>query len=362
MPKENIAFEHFDPELELGKLDVNGRPIKPRKKPGRKPNPPSPAQRKAQNRAAQRAFRERKRREMQEAELTVKRCMHARDQALREAKKLKKRIEELEYETNYLKGYTLTLKLACVANQVEVPKFWDTGFTDEIGAEEITFSKTKGIPQQLELFLDKQLNIISIDQHPQNNAMTDSDLPPTSIVQVNTSPSSISSLTTTSFFSEHQSIMNGLQEDIQSEENEDDFILDDTLCAIAPQLANHLESPFFQDLLKTDLVDSRRTEGISTTNILSEPSLSFGFSHNESNGPVHEDNVIDAKTGLVRTVTSPTPTVVEDSHSVSSHGATNKKIFPPMTPLDAIKEMRATKNLDENTRVLFTPSKVNFFK
>jgi hypothetical protein len=41
-------------------LDEQGNPIKIRKKPGRKPNPASPALRKAQNRAAQRAFRERK--------------------------------------------------------------------------------------------------------------------------------------------------------------------------------------------------------------------------------------------------------------------------------------------------------------
>lgn len=41
-----ISFEHFDPTLELGTLDENGKPIRPKKKPGRKPNPPSPAQRK----------------------------------------------------------------------------------------------------------------------------------------------------------------------------------------------------------------------------------------------------------------------------------------------------------------------------
>jgi hypothetical protein len=45
MPTE-ISFEHFDPTLELGTLDENGKPIRPKKKPGRKPNPPSPAQRK----------------------------------------------------------------------------------------------------------------------------------------------------------------------------------------------------------------------------------------------------------------------------------------------------------------------------
>jgi hypothetical protein len=45
MPTE-ISFEHFDPTLELGTLDEHGKPIRPKKKPGRKPNPPSPAQRK----------------------------------------------------------------------------------------------------------------------------------------------------------------------------------------------------------------------------------------------------------------------------------------------------------------------------
>ncbi|KAI7893880.1 uncharacterized protein EV154DRAFT_536856 [Mucor mucedo] len=149
---EDIAFEHFDPEFELGNLDINGKPIKPRKKPGRKPNPPSPAQRKAQNRAAQRAFRERKRREMHDAETNIKKCLQMRDQALKEAKSLQLKVDELRYENNFLKGQLLTFKITCIANRVDVPKFWDTGKRDKMGSDETTFSRTKDIPQPLEFF------------------------------------------------------------------------------------------------------------------------------------------------------------------------------------------------------------------
>jgi hypothetical protein len=99
-----INFEYFDPELELCTFDEQGRPIRPRKKPGRKPNPPTPAQRKAQNRAAQRAFRERKRREMRDNEVNIKKCLHQRDQAIRKANTLQRSIKQLRYENNYLKG------------------------------------------------------------------------------------------------------------------------------------------------------------------------------------------------------------------------------------------------------------------
>lgn len=158
-----IAFEHFDPEFELGNLDINGKPIKPRKKPGRKPNPPSPAQRKAQNRAAQRAFRERKRREMRDAETNIKKCISMRDQAIKEAKSLKKKVNELRYENNYLKGQILTLKISCMANRVNVPKFWDTGMRDKMGSDITTRSKTKHIPQSLEFFLNSKRVIVTMD-------------------------------------------------------------------------------------------------------------------------------------------------------------------------------------------------------
>lgn len=159
---EQIAFEHFDPEFELCNLDANGKPIKPRKKPGRKPNPPSPAQRKAQNRAAQRAFRERKRREMRDAETNIKKCLNMRDQAIKEAKSLQQKVDELRYENNFLKGEVLTLKIACMANRVDVPKFWDTGMRDRMGSDITTFSRTKEMPQPMEFFLNSQKYIITM--------------------------------------------------------------------------------------------------------------------------------------------------------------------------------------------------------
>ncbi|KAI9250397.1 hypothetical protein EDC94DRAFT_527109 [Helicostylum pulchrum] len=296
---DTIAFEHFDPELELGNLDANGRPIRPRKKPGRKPNPPSPAQRKAQNRAAQRAFRERKRREMRDAESLVKKCIYARDCALRENTRLSRRLEELKFETNYLKGYALTLKMACIANQVEVPKFWDTGVTDDTGADEMTFSKTKGVPQQLEFFLDKQMNIIT----------------------------------------------------------------------------SHLETPFFQQLLNTDLVGSNplnnptfcptnnaKNIGLYSTAVHSCPppsSLEEQQEQEEDDSPI-----LDAKTGLPRKTTqfnleqynNSAASSSDDNSSTSSSSA--KNVFPPMTPLDAINRMRSVKNLDVGTRALFIPTEL----
>ncbi|KAI8874965.1 hypothetical protein K501DRAFT_234325 [Backusella circina FSU 941] len=160
---DEISFEHFDPEFELGNLDMNGKPIKPRKKPGRKPNPPSPAQRKAQNRAAQRAFRERKRREMRDAETNIKKCLYMRDQAIKENKQAQQLVKQLQYENNYLLGQVLLLKIACMSNHVDVPKFYDTGCTDKMGSEVTSFSKSKDIPQSLEFFLNSKKHIVTVE-------------------------------------------------------------------------------------------------------------------------------------------------------------------------------------------------------
>lgn len=364
---DTIAFEHFDPELELGNLDANGRPIRPRKKPGRKPNPPSPAQRKAQNRAAQRAFRERKRREMRDAESLVKKCIYARDCALRENTRLSRRLEELKFETNYLKGYALTLKMACIANQVEVPKFWDTGVTDDIGADKMTFSKTKGVPQQLEFFLDKQMNIISLmDQQMKESTMNDNDLPPSSILS--SSPSSSSLMDHTSMASPLSSSSESSYSDDfdnQSNTTRDDFDMNHAISSIAPQLASHLETPFFQQLLNTDLVGSNPLNNptFCATNNAKNIGL---YSSNVSNcSPAttleqeEESPVLDAKTGLPRKTTQfnyeQYNSASDDNSSTSSSAAKNN--FPPMTPLDAINRMRSVKNLDVGTRALFIPSK-----
>lgn len=329
---DTIAFEHFDPEFELGNLDTQGRPIRPRKKPGRKPNPPSPAQRKAQNRAAQRAFRERKRREMRDAESLVKKCIYARDCALRDNRRLQKRVEELKFETNYLKGYALTLKIACIANQVDVPKFYDTGLTDEIGSDKLTFSKTKGVPQPLELFLDKHLNIIHLLDSP---SFADDRIdpppppPPSSIL----SPSHHSMTSSSSSSESFSCDSDDLKEDIDLDMNYSAASASDvhanSLSSIAPQLASHLETPFFQQLLNTDLVGPNPFCATDTT----------------------DDTLLllDPKTGLPRQTTPPfQPSEQEDS---------NKKSFPPMTPLDAIQQMRAIRNYDAGTRALFIPSK-----
>lgn len=392
-----ISFEHFDPELELCNLDANGRPIRPRKKPGRKPNPPSPAQRKAQNRAAQRAFRERKRREMREAEVTVKKCLVARDQAIRESRRLQRRVDELTLETNYLKGYALTLKMACIANQVQVPKFWDTGMTDEIGHDELTFSKTKGVPQQLEFFLDKNMNIINIDNHLQLQKKKvleeqEEETLPSSILTQSEDSAFLMDNAGSPLSSSTDSGYTTINEDTSS--GNGDFDMNNALSTIAPQLASHLETPFFQQLLNTDLVG---TNPICTTNNASNRHGSFSsavsklpllintteMEDQEQDGgrvtlgeggelpppqidekEVLEEPIIDGKTGLPRTTTEFNPqlhTSSSDDNSSTKSGSTSnssdKKVFPPMTPLDAINQMRAVKNLDSSTRALFIPSK-----
>lgn len=300
MSTGHIAFEHFNPEIELGNLDENGNTIRPRKKPGRKPNPPSAAQRKAQNRASQRAFRERKRCEMLDAEQRVQKYMLARDNAVRETKRLQRRLDELRYETNYLKGYALTLKMACIANKVQIPKIWDTGVKDAYGADELTFSLTKHVPQQLEFFLDKELNIISLAEDQQMTEDDDNLPPPSSVLSSSPEPSS---------------------------DDSGDFDMNQNLASIAPQLASHLKNSFFQKLLNTDLV---------------------GENHLKSR--VTDEDVLDPKTGLPRRTT-------EFTTNRSGDCTKDKKNFPPMTPIDAINQMRDIKNLPQGMRTLFTPSK-----
>ncbi|CAO3659425.1 unnamed protein product [Umbelopsis ramanniana] len=97
-------------------------PVKVRKKPGRKPNPQSPAIRKAQNRAAQRAFRERKERHLRELEVALKQIKDQRDRVLKENNKLKADIDIYRAENWYLKGIVLTLQLVCYENNLVIPQ------------------------------------------------------------------------------------------------------------------------------------------------------------------------------------------------------------------------------------------------
>ncbi|KAG0228201.1 hypothetical protein BGW41_003520 [Actinomortierella wolfii] len=89
---------------------------KERKKPGRKPNPASPAIRKEQNRAAQRAFRDRKERHLQQLENMIKDLKEANHQTTlrfqREAHQLKNIIEALQSENYYLREVVFSFESA----------------------------------------------------------------------------------------------------------------------------------------------------------------------------------------------------------------------------------------------------------
>jgi len=87
-----------------------------RKRPGRKPNPASPALRKAQNRAAQRAFRERKERHLCDLENTIKALRESQYESTIEYQKEIQRhrslIESLETELFYHKKLALSFEFA----------------------------------------------------------------------------------------------------------------------------------------------------------------------------------------------------------------------------------------------------------
>ncbi|KAF9193275.1 hypothetical protein BGZ51_003795 [Haplosporangium sp. Z 767] len=91
-------------------------PAKTRKKPGRKPNPASPAVRKEQNRAAQRAFRDRKERHLQQLENMIKELKdthhHASIRFQRETQQLKSIIESLQSENYYLREVVFSFESA----------------------------------------------------------------------------------------------------------------------------------------------------------------------------------------------------------------------------------------------------------
>ncbi|CAG8466582.1 9073_t:CDS:2 [Acaulospora colombiana] len=91
-----------------------------RKKPGRKPNPASPALRKAQNRAAQRAFRERKERHLKELENTIQSLRAMQTETTnnfhREREQLRSLIERIKTENYYLKY--IAFNFECALNSI----------------------------------------------------------------------------------------------------------------------------------------------------------------------------------------------------------------------------------------------------
>lgn len=112
-----FTFQHFDQESDFGFENANGERIRKKKKPGRKPNPPSVQERRAQNRAAQKAFREREQQKKEEKERQWKTYSE-------EIKKLKKQLAISQYEAKYLKACVLHLTLASLIHRGSVPHIW----------------------------------------------------------------------------------------------------------------------------------------------------------------------------------------------------------------------------------------------
>ncbi|ORZ12620.1 hypothetical protein BCR42DRAFT_355714 [Absidia repens] len=101
--------------------DHDNSSTKIRRKPGRRPNPASPAHRKEQNRAAQRAFRERKERRLHDLETTIRAIQEQHHSTAKELKKTKKQLEEVKSENWYIKGVMLTLQFMCMLHNIGIP-------------------------------------------------------------------------------------------------------------------------------------------------------------------------------------------------------------------------------------------------
>ncbi|KAL0080359.1 basic-leucine zipper transcription factor [Phycomyces blakesleeanus] len=115
--ESQFNFHHFNQEYDFGIVNTNGERIRKRKSPGRKPNPPSISERKAQNRASQKAFREREQQRRQEQE-------NMKNMYLEEIARLNKRVELLEYESNYLRGWVLQYTLSSIMERGTVADIW----------------------------------------------------------------------------------------------------------------------------------------------------------------------------------------------------------------------------------------------
>ncbi|CDS07440.1 hypothetical protein LRAMOSA01389 [Lichtheimia ramosa] len=393
-----IAFEHFDPAIELCSVDENGRLVRPRKKPGRKPNPPSPAQRKAQNRAAQRAFRERKRREMKDAEFKVQRALCARDEAVREAKKLRRRVKQLEFENNFLRGHVLSLKMACYANRVDVDNYVQKGTRDYLGNEKMQKSAARGIPANLEFFLDHDHHVIYLqdDYIPasiDNNSSATHSPEPSSIA----SASSASSINTTSsafnpfealllepkLLARGQHAMPGSFDDMSDPtmmEPLPPLDLTQTVSALAPQLHQ------LQQAYNGQLVDPSIIQGLVHTQMVSglmdqitKPDFTIDqippelaalipsewrsslqdYSDRapsmqaQANTKQPSEEIAEIWDQLLNQQSLP-PT----KKSRCTIGPNGERTYPPMTPIEFVEELRLIPRKDKKFLTMFEPTEL----
>ena len=114
---QRFAFQHFDQECDFGIENEEGERVRKRKRPGRKPNPPSLQERRAQNRAAQKAFREREQQRRAEKEKQWQ-------DFNKEIKELKQQLAITQFENKYLKACVLHLTLSCLIHRGSVPHIW----------------------------------------------------------------------------------------------------------------------------------------------------------------------------------------------------------------------------------------------
>ncbi|OZJ02563.1 hypothetical protein BZG36_04332 [Bifiguratus adelaidae] len=101
--------------------EVPPQPAKIKKKPGRKPNPASPAIRKAQNRAAQRAFRERKELHLKELEDSIRQFREKTDQYSKENAELRTKYGGLRQKMRELTDWSAKLQALLEQHDIAVP-------------------------------------------------------------------------------------------------------------------------------------------------------------------------------------------------------------------------------------------------
>jgi hypothetical protein len=164
--QSRFSFQHFNPEYDIGIVNEHGERVRKRKRPGRKSNPPSVEERREQNRVAQKIFREKeqRRREKQEQE---------RRQLSNEIFRLRKKLAEVEYEANYLRGYALQLSLACLLHRGSVPYIWSERcfydrhttpvFTQSTRPEMKSFAELYQVPRLFEMILGENQQILDFD-------------------------------------------------------------------------------------------------------------------------------------------------------------------------------------------------------
>lgn len=132
-------------------------PVKIKKKPGRKPNPASPALRKAQNRAAQRAFRERKEKHVKELEITIRQLRDQKNHAEKELCQTKSKMDAYRAENWYLKGVMLTLQFVCLNHQIHIPTH--SPYLTEEALSEIATSQPHAIEAYVNAYTKNNINL-----------------------------------------------------------------------------------------------------------------------------------------------------------------------------------------------------------